>query len=41
MKTLYNNLPHIRIGVGNNLVQLSNRLEFKGIGTPLNRVLIS
>jgi hypothetical protein len=41
MKTLYNNLPHVRLGVGNNPVQLSDRLEFKGTGTPLNRVLIS
>jgi len=41
MKTLYNNLPHVRVGAGNNPVQLSDRLEFKGNGTPLNRVLIS
>jgi len=41
MKTLYNNLLHCRVGVGNNPVQLSDRLEFKGTGIPLNLVLIS
>jgi hypothetical protein len=40
MKTLYNNLSHVRVGAGNNTVQLSDKLAFKGNGTPLNRVLI-